>query len=103
MLRPSQTVPLHAHTPAALAQALYTALPSFSSAPDPFLIVEDEAGRFVQVWANGPDAFHVEYGDGVEVYELPGGDRPLDKAVEIFGRFAEGVWPPFEGGTPVPL
>lgn len=99
VLRPGQTVWLGSVTKEALAAGMRTYLPEFSAHPDPFLIVEGNAERFVQLWANGPDAFHVEYIEARQPFEHPDGDRTLEETVAIFERFADGVWPPFEGGV----
>lgn len=102
VLRPGQTVRLGSVTKEALAAGMRTHLPSFwTSGEDSFLIVEDDAERYVQLWANGPDALHVEYIEARQPFEHPDGDRTLEDTVAIFERFADGVWPPFDGAVPV--
>ena len=102
-LSPGQTVALRSVSKDDLAAAMRTYLPSFSVRDDPFLVVVDDADRFVQLWANAPDGFQVEYGENGQPFEHPDGDRTLEEAVALFERFADGVWPPFEGGVPLDM
>lgn len=99
-LNPGQTVQLTTTPPEVLAEALHRDLPGFVGHREPFLIVENDAGRFVQCWVAAPNAYQVEYGED-HAFVHPDGDRSLDDTVAIFTRFAEGVWPPFDNGIPV--
>ncbi|MBE2187403.1 MAG: hypothetical protein IAE99_11580 [Rhodothermales bacterium] len=102
-LSPGQTVALRDVSKEALAAAMRAHLPSFSARNDPFLVVVDDAYRFVQLWANAPDGFQVEYGENGQPFEHPDGDRTLEETVALFERFADGVWPPFDGGVPLDM